>query len=248
MGIAYNPSISVEGLKFCLDASNPRSYPGFGSKWYDLSENKNDYDMVGSVPLISDGNVKYFDFAGNNNGDTNPRSFNAPLGFTPPSSMDGMGLDRNGSFTISYWFRHDGSGGQISLIANAGSADGFRFGPSANGYYWLMGLNYREGTAFTGAGSGDGNWHYVNGIFDRSNAYNRSGGASVHFYQDGVYLGDVGNFSSQVTMQGTGPGIARNPCCLRFAGDCAMITWHNKALSSDEVLRNFNSLRGRFGI
>jgi hypothetical protein len=204
--------------------------------------------MVGSVPLGSDGNVIYFDFSGNDNADPTPRSFNAPLGFNPPSNMDGLGLDRNGSFTISYWFRHNGAGGQISLIANAGSADGFRFGPTSNGYYWLMGLNYREGVFTTNTNSGDGNWHYVNGVFDRGNEYGRSGGASVHFYEDGIYLGDVGNFGTQVTMQGTGPGICRNPCCLRFAGDCAQISWHNKALTSDEVAQNFNALRGRFGL
>ena len=248
MGTYYNPKISTDELKFCLDASNPKSFPGSGTKWFDLSNNGNDYNMYGSVPTGTDGNVTYFDFSGNDNGDATPRSFNAPLGFSAPANMDGMGLDRVGSFTISYWFRHNGAGGQISLIANAGSADGFRFGPSSNGYYWLMGLAYREGTFTTNTNSGDGNWHYVNGVFDRANEYGRSGGASLHFYEDGVYLGDVGDFDAQSTMQAGSPGICRNPCCLRFTGDCAMITWHNKALTSEEVYTNFNTVRSRFGI
>ena len=248
MALTHSPDISLDKLVFYLDASNVKSYPGSGNQWFDLSGNQNHYNMIGSVPLATDSNIKYFDFSGNNNSDATPRSYNAPLGFSTPSNMDGMGLDRVGSFTISYWFRHDGAGGQISLIANAGGADGFRFGPSSNGYYWLMGLNYREGVFGTNTNSGDGNWHYVNGVFDRANEYGRSGGASVHFYEDGVYKGDVGNFGSQLTMQGTGPGICRNPCCLRFAGDCAMITWHNKALTNDEIKNNFQALRGRFGI
>lgn len=248
MANAYNPSLSMDKLQFCLDATNVKSYPGSGTKWFDLSGKQNDYNMVGSVPLGIDGNVTYFDFSGNNNGDATPRSFNAPLGFNPPSNMDVMGLDRNGSFTISYWFRHNGAGGQISLIANAGSADGFRFGPSNNGYYWLLGLSYREGGFSTNTNSGDGNWHYVNGIFDRANEYGRSGGPSVHFYEDGKYLGNVGNFGTQTIMQGSGPGICRNPCCLRFAGDCAQISWHNKALSFNEIQQNFHALNGRFGL
>jgi len=244
MGIYYNPHLSTDELKFYLDASNLKSYPGTGTTFFDLSGNNNDYTMYGTVPLASDGNVKYFDFSGNGSGTT----YDAPLGFTRGGGMSGMGLDRVGSFTISYWFRHNGAGGQISLIANAGSADGFRFGPSGNGYYWLMGLNYREGIFGTNTNSGDGNWHYVNGVFDRGNEYNRSGGASVHFYEDGIYLGDVGNFGSQSTMTNGTPTIGRNPCCQRFAGDMSMITWHNKALTSDEAYQNFNALRGRFGI
>lgn len=246
MGQYNNPKVSVDQLRFYLDAANTYSYPGSGNKWNDISGNGLNYNMIGSVPIAQSGSTTYFDFSGNNNSDPTPRSYNAPLGFSAPANMDGMGLTRTGSFTISYWFRHNGAGGQISLIANAGSADGFRFGPSSNGYYWLMGLAYREGIAFTGAASGDGNWHYVNGVFDRANEYGRSGGASVHMWQDGQYLGDVGNFGTQTTMQGTGPGISRNPCCLRFAGDCSLITWHNKALTADEVAQNYYAHRARF--
>lgn len=245
MGLFHSPSISTDKLKLFLDATNLKSYPGSGTVWYDLS-GKNNYTMFGNVPIYSQSNFKYWDFSGNNNGDSTPRSYNSPLGFTPPGNMNTMGFNTTGSFTISSWFTHDGSGGQISLFANAGSADGFRFGPSSGGYYWLMGLNYREGVSFTNANSGDGNWHYVNAVFDRANEYSRSGGATVYIYQDGVLLGNVGDFGSQSTMQATGPGISRNPCCLRFTGKLATLSWHNKALSSSEVLINYNSLRSRF--
>jgi len=245
MGQFNNPKVSLDQLRFYLDAANSYSYSG-GTVWKDLSGNQFNYDMFGTVPLTQSGETMYFDFSGNNNGDATPRSYNAPLGFTKGGGMSGMGLNRTGSFTISYWFRHNGAGGQISLIANAGSADGFRFGPSSNGYYWLMGLAYREGISFTSAASGDGNWHYANGVFDRANEYGRSGGASFHMYQDGVYLGDVGNFGSQTEMQNGTPTIGRNPCCLRFAGDCSLITWHNKALTADEVAQNYYAHRTRF--
>ena len=37
MGIAYNTSMISDGLIVYVDAANPRSYPGTGNTWYDLS-------------------------------------------------------------------------------------------------------------------------------------------------------------------------------------------------------------------
>jgi len=41
MGSNYNPRIITDGLVLCLDAANPRSYPGSGTSWNDLSGNGN---------------------------------------------------------------------------------------------------------------------------------------------------------------------------------------------------------------
>ena len=37
----YSPKISSDGLILALDAANPKSYPGSGNTWYDLSPNNN---------------------------------------------------------------------------------------------------------------------------------------------------------------------------------------------------------------
>ena len=37
MAIAYNPSITTSGLLIHLDAANPKSYPGTGTVWKDIS-------------------------------------------------------------------------------------------------------------------------------------------------------------------------------------------------------------------
>lgn len=39
MGINYNPTIPFEGLEICLDAGNPKSYPGSGTSWKNLKTN-----------------------------------------------------------------------------------------------------------------------------------------------------------------------------------------------------------------
>jgi hypothetical protein len=41
MAISYNPRIVTDGLVLALDAGNPKSYPGSGTTWTDLSGNGN---------------------------------------------------------------------------------------------------------------------------------------------------------------------------------------------------------------
>ena len=59
--------IVTDGLKLYLDASNPASYPGSGTTWFDLSGNCNNGTMVGGVTPLSnamqfDGVDDYVDF------------------------------------------------------------------------------------------------------------------------------------------------------------------------------------------
>jgi hypothetical protein len=49
MGIAYNPAIIRSNLVLCLDAANPKSYPGSGTTWSDLSGNGNNGTLVNGV-------------------------------------------------------------------------------------------------------------------------------------------------------------------------------------------------------
>jgi hypothetical protein len=41
MGFFRGPNIVRDGLVLALDAASPRSYPGSGTTWYDLSGNGN---------------------------------------------------------------------------------------------------------------------------------------------------------------------------------------------------------------
>lgn len=52
MGTNYNPRMVTDGLVLCLDAANPRSYPGTGTTWSDLSGNGNDATAV-NTPTFS---------------------------------------------------------------------------------------------------------------------------------------------------------------------------------------------------
>jgi len=55
MGLTHSPKISTDGLKLCLDAANPRSYPGTGANITDLKTGKTVAALVNS-PAFSAAN------------------------------------------------------------------------------------------------------------------------------------------------------------------------------------------------
>lgn len=67
MALAHNPKIVTDGLVLCLDAANPKSYPGSGTVWSDLSGNGNNGTLVNGVGYNSN-NGGYLTFDGSNDG------------------------------------------------------------------------------------------------------------------------------------------------------------------------------------
>ena len=63
MSLAHSPSIVMNGLILCLDAANPKSYPGTGTTWYDLSGNGAHGTVNGTVSFVSGDSQSYFNFA-----------------------------------------------------------------------------------------------------------------------------------------------------------------------------------------
>jgi len=62
MGISYSPKIVTDGLVLCLDAANPKSYPGSGTTWFDLSGNGNNCIIdVSGFTYNSSGNFSMAD-------------------------------------------------------------------------------------------------------------------------------------------------------------------------------------------
>ena len=64
MSLNHSPSIVTSGLTLCLDAANPKSYPGSGTSWSDLSGNNNNGTIVNS-PAYTAGTSGYFLFSNN---------------------------------------------------------------------------------------------------------------------------------------------------------------------------------------
>ena len=84
MGVTYNPRIVTDGLVLALDAANPKSYPGSGTTWNDLSGNGRNFTWV-STPTFTSGATPYFSTLGNR--------------CTGPAS-NSFGIDNTSGYTI----------------------------------------------------------------------------------------------------------------------------------------------------
>jgi hypothetical protein len=92
-----------------------------------------------------------------------------------------------------------------------------------------------------GMASNDGNWHNVVGTYNRSTS-------TAKIYIDGV----LRNTNSSISV---GPSTNTQPLLIGsrsgasgFGGSISNVKIYNKVLSATEITRNFNSLRGRYGI
>ena len=66
MAVRFNPALPNQNLQLLLDASNPRSYPGTGTTWSDVSGNRRDFvwNGTGGASFTSSGQASYFSTSG----------------------------------------------------------------------------------------------------------------------------------------------------------------------------------------
>jgi hypothetical protein len=60
MAVIVSPNVSPEGLMLSLDATNPRSYPGTGNTWYDVSGNNYNFTLTNSPSFTTHKNTPCF--------------------------------------------------------------------------------------------------------------------------------------------------------------------------------------------
>jgi Concanavalin A-like lectin/glucanases superfamily len=248
MSYINGPQVVTNNLIMCVDALNPRSYSS-GSTWYDLTTNSNNNFTKGgsiSVPLSSTP-TNFFDFTSNAAFSANNAFYGS--GFGTSSTI----VPLSGSFTLEAWINRNNSINSIqdreTIFSNTGNANGWRFGIYSSGIlYYLIGGNgggYSEGGVGSGYNVGDGKWHQVGLVFDRSAIL---GSYSVYSFVDGVIKGSVSISTGNETMTVYYPGIGYGGCCVSYAGYIARVSAYNTALTPTLIYQNFNALRGRFGI
>jgi hypothetical protein len=229
MALSHSPSIVTDGLVLCLDAANRKSYPGTGTVWN---------NMVGNVgatfqngPTFNSSNLGTVSFDGTD--DQIP--FFAPnLSSVATVEMWAKIGDNWTSGRMFFgWNLYDVWTGNFSSIG-FNTANGDVYGiPSATltplnivnnwkHYVFVM----RTDVSYTN------NKIYINGqSFSLSQIQSGENGGARSFNSGN---GQIGNWlaTSGYNMQ----------------MDCSIFNVYNKELSPQEVVQNFNALRGRFGI
>ena len=218
MALSHSPSIVLDGLVLCLDAGNPKSYPGSGTTWTDLSGNGNNGTLVNGVGYSGD-NFGSLVFDGSNDaidvGNVNPTSgatFSAWININGANTNYGGIFNRWGSGGNSFW---------IGTLNNQSSSIQVYFNGSLVHNITSLELNTWMLLAVSHTGSNVTS--YINSSQTNTNA------------------------SSLISSTGTTSiGYDINRTNYPFKGNIAQVSIYNRALTASEIQQNYNALKGRF--
>ena len=222
MSVSYGSSIVTTGLITCLDAANPKSYPGSGTAVYDTSGNKNHATINGTVSYVNAGNASYFNWA--TQADTNYIYSVNSLSYVD------ITIVFYPDFTLA-------SGANLAmLISNGALTDKSMRFSNANGTGpWA--INNPDNT--DGWATGTATTYYINGVAYSGSSGNLSSGWNI--------LGAYRNNQSAYALSSPyylGTGYTSRG----YRGRIAAMYLYNRQLTAAEQVQNFNALRGRFGL
>ena len=222
MAVQYaNGRIITDGLVLSLNAADQNSYPGSGTTWSDISGGGNNATLTNG-PTFNSANGGTIVFDGTD--DKAQTSYGPQLG----------------DFTICLWFKDNGSGG-YGRIADKSYTGGFwlgRNGTSANS--WGGGILEASSPYGIFLTLTDGDWHFFTSI--------RSG-TTHYLYGDGITNTTSNTVSSNAldsTTIALGDWSGSN--VQAFKGNIASCIVYNRALSTTEILQNYNATKSRFGL
>jgi len=220
MSVYSGPEISNDGLVLCLDAANPKSYPGSGTAWTDLSGLGNNGTLVNG-PTYSSANSGSFLFNGTN------------------QYVSGSITTIN-SWSMCLWYLSTNITSKLVFYPFSGttSASGLGFGGTFdvntnNRWYFFDGT-----TSFSSSNTAVTTNVWYNLVVTKSSTtYNLSTNGVLSLTGTGVNLS-----LTQYNLGRRGDGD------WYVNGNISQASIYNQALSATEVLNNFNALRGRFNI
>jgi hypothetical protein len=263
MALAHSPSIVRNGLVLCLDAANPKSYPGSGTAWNDISNNGNNGALVNGPTYNSSDNGNIIFDGVNDYAEITVRNTN--LEFQPQNP-----------FTLLAWVKTNtllASSASGAILSNMVGSTPF------TGYdLWINGSNqiacHLISAWSTNAAKVKIDYNYSNFFnqfrmisitYDGSSPTTLSGMlASMNFYTDGA-LNATGKAEGSAGVDGFDSSLTTIPYSasqrFRVGSRWSASAWiqgaspvigismvYNRALTAAEISQNFNALRGRYGI
>lgn len=218
------PTIVSSGLVLHLDASNPTSYPGSGTTWYDLSGNGN-HASAGGTPTYTATNGGGFTF--NDVGDY--------FDLTPNLREDYSGT----GLSVAAWAKANTLPYVSAIIsrANWNNYDGWALHEHFNNT--LMGPRFNQAQSYYNA-------VLPNTVYFLAFTIDTSQNAKV--FVNGVQSGTTSTGVTVPTLSGLSPIIGRFETSYPWDGDIYEVHIYNRNLSDAEVLSNFNGTKARFGL
>ena len=260
MSVTGAPNIVEDGLTFCIDPANPRSYISGSSDTFNMVNFSNTIvssDITGSLEndtffTSSDSGKWFFD------GVDDYIRFNT-------GSDGNWGTD---SWSVSVWFsttssiENSPSLGLVSKRDIGNNQEGWGIALRGSTYNGIM-ARLTSGSASNLSGTGglrdiipstnitsslsDGKGHNLTVIYDHPTLVGS-------LYVDGEFSNENTTFNSgftwenYVTASNLVIGAFSTEGSLPFHGAISNVSFYHKALSSQEITQNYNALKHRFGL
>ena len=230
MGIVYNTSAVRTGIVLDLDAANRKSYSGTGTTWTDISASTNDATLQNGVTYSSD-NGGCFVFDGsddlievNNASELNPSEITIIAWVNPNSLNNGCIVAKDDTTNYKLRLRSDGTCDFLSYTYTP------RGGTTTNQLNANTNYSTNTWTCIAATGDASGLTIYKDGEFVANNSTAYDGSVT----SGPLYIGakDPFGFASE-----------------HFDGKISVVQiFYDNVLTATDIRRNFNALRGRYGI
>ena len=146
-------------------------------------------------------------------------------------------------FSVNLWFKTSTGGTMIlceKATSTSGTARAFYIYLSSGAILWY---GATSSPTYTDSAYNDGNWHYLACVAESDTV--------ARIYIDGVE--DTNNIAkdrigTSTVSANINVGTTYNAGGFFFNGNIGPYHIYNRALSSTEVLHNYNALKGRFGL
>lgn len=229
MGLDHSPLVTTDGLMVYLDAANTRSYPGTGNIWYDLKGNIN-FNLINNPPFIAN-------------------SAGGSIGFTAANShhATASSLSSMPTWTVEVWLYHTGvsSGTYPAIICEAlggGSINFALFNPNYSVNNFQLQTGYYVGNVWYWTNNyniAQNNWYHIIASYDGSN---------IKLYVNSVLHLTTASSAIPVSSN-TGIYLMRRwDSADYFGGSLNTVKIYNRALTSQEIVQNYNATKRRYGL
>jgi hypothetical protein len=220
--------VITDGLVLYVDASNPASYSGTGTTWFDLSPNGNNGTLSGNATYNSgnggfislQSNTGFINFgSGSAGSNTSSYTWGAWVKFTDVSSTNifmARGNDSSGGWNLAAVMLTTGfNASMVTTVPSTSQINSvYSTTPVAN------------------------TWYYYTAVFDA--------GVSLKVYINGV-LSATQN-SSSTNLRNSGEGWSSSLGTTYYNADYGSMIAYNTALTDAEVLQNYNATKERFDL
>jgi hypothetical protein len=218
MAYNFSPKIVTDGLVLYLDAANTRSYVSGSTTWNDISRGGNNGTLTNG-PTFNTLNGGSIVFDGVNDYVIG----NCPL------------INVNVGSCLSLWIKTSSTNTQIIGSCDSGINNGFRFQIFNTTLHYTLGNVADYNTSIN---ISDNTWKNIVASTLGSTALIYINGVLTNTLNIGTMLGNTSNLKLGAFWNNQFP----------FLGNISNVRLYNRALTTTEVLQNYNSTKSRFGL